>query len=108
MREVGGASGLEFLLDTGDDENDGSEAGKWDDVYVSPADQFPDSPVQLGADVRPRLERLRELRGELERLKKELSEAQEQQSRTEAQIEEAERELVDSQQVSGEQRSGKQ
>ena len=96
LRELGSANSLERLLGTGETESGENAGGKWDDVLVSAADEFPDSPVALGGDVQPKLERLRELRGELEKLKNELSEAQERQSRTEAQLEEVTRELVDS------------
>ena len=86
LRGAGGAECAELLQNAEDASDDaGPAAGAWDDVYVSPADRFPDSPVELGSDVRPRIQRLRELSEELEGLKTELSSAQETQKRAETQ-----------------------
>lgn len=104
------AGGIEFLLGEENDENGKTfenHSGAWDDVYVSSADKFPDSPAPLGADVQPKLSRLRELREELGRVKSELADAQEAQGRAETQLQEALRESAESLQTSGEQKAGK-
>ena len=55
LRELGTANDLERLLGAGEAESGENEGGKWDDVFVSAADEFPDSPVVLGGDVQPKL-----------------------------------------------------